>query len=120
METIKEINIDVKQIATLTGHSGCVYAMDKGISEHTVFTGGSDMFIALWNLETLQAEKFAASLPASVYAICYIPEKKLLLAGTTTGSIHILDLEKKEGADSSFKCNRFSFLIVRLIELNRC
>jgi WD40 repeat protein len=96
METIKKINIDIKHIATLTGHSGCVYAMDKGISENTVFTAGSDMFIALWNLETLQAEKFSASLPAAVYAICHIPEKKLLLAGTTTGSIHILDLEKKE------------------------
>jgi WD40 repeat protein len=96
METIKKINIDIKHIATLTGHSGCVYAMDKGISEHTVFTSGSDMFIALWNLETLETEKFSASLPAAVYAICHIPEKKLLLAGTTTGSIHILDLEKKE------------------------
>jgi len=96
MKTINEINIDVKHIATLTGHNGCVYAMDKGLSEHTVFTGGSDMFIALWNLDTLQAEKFAASLPAPVYAICHIPEKKLLLAGTTTGSIHILDLERKE------------------------
>jgi len=96
METIKEINIDVKHIGTLTGHSGCVYAMDKGISEHTVFTGGGDKVIALWNLETLQPEKFAASLPAPVYAICHIPEKKILLAGTTTGSIHIIDLEKKE------------------------
>lgn len=96
MEIIKKINIDIKHIATLTGHSGCVYAMDNGISENTVFTAGSDMFIALWNLETLQAEKFSASLPAAVYAICHIPEKKLLLAGTTTGSIHILDLEKKE------------------------
>jgi WD40 repeat protein len=96
METIKKINIDIKHIATLTGHSGCVYAMDKGISENTVFTAGSDMFIVLWNLETLQAEKFSASLPSAVYAICHIPEKKLLLAGTTTGSIHILDLEKKE------------------------
>ncbi|CAM3032751.1 WD40 repeat domain-containing protein [Flavobacterium frigoris] len=96
METIKKINIGIKHIATLTGHSGCVYAMDKGTSEHTVFTAGSDMFIALWNLETLQAEKFSASLPAAVYAICHIPEKKLLLAGTTTGSVHILDLEKKE------------------------
>jgi len=96
METINKINIDVKHIATLTGHSGCVYAMDKGISEHTVYTGGSDRFIALWNLETLQAEKFAASLPAPIYTICHIPEKNILLAGTTTGSIHILDLEKKE------------------------
>jgi WD40 repeat protein len=96
MQTTKEISIDVKHIATLTGHSGCVYAMDKGFSEHAVFTGGSDRFIALWNLETLQAEKFSATLPAPIYTICHIPEKNILLAGTTTGSIHVLDLEKKE------------------------
>jgi WD40 repeat protein len=96
METMKEPSIDVKHIATLTGHSGCVYAMDTGFSEHTIFTGGSDRYIALWNLETLQAEKFSAALPAAIYTICHIPEKNILLAGTTTGAIHILDLDKKE------------------------
>jgi WD40 repeat protein len=96
METMKEPSIDVKHIAILTGHSGCVYAMDKGFSEKTIFTGGSDRYIALWNIETLQAEKFSAALPAAIYAICHIPEKNILLAGTTTGAIHILDLDKKE------------------------
>ena len=90
------MGVEVKQIAALAGHNGCIYALEQGVSEHTVFTGGSDKFIALWNLKTLQAEKFAASLPSSVYAMCHIPERQLLLAGTTTGSILILDLEKKE------------------------
>ena len=90
------MGIDVINIAALEGHTGCIYAMDQGISTHTVFTGGGDKFIALWNLKTLQAEKFAASLPSPVYAICHIPEKQLLLAGTTKGSVLILDLDKKE------------------------
>ena len=90
------MGVEVKQIAALAGHNGCIYALEQGVSENTVFTGGSDKFIALWNLKTLQAEKFAASLPSSVYAMCHIPERQLLLAGTTTGSILILDLEKKE------------------------
>lgn len=90
------MNIDVKHIATLAGHSGCIYAMDKGISESTIFTGGSDLIIALWSLDTLKTEKFAASLPAAVYTICHIPEKNILLAGTTTGSVHIIDLEKNQ------------------------
>jgi WD40 repeat protein len=96
IEKTNKAAIDVTHIATLTGHSGCVYAMDKGFSEKTVFTAGSDRFIALWNLETLQAEKFSAALPAPVYTICHIPEKNILLAGTTTGSIHVIDLDKKE------------------------
>jgi WD40 repeat protein len=90
------MSIDVKHIATLAGHNGCIYAMDAGISESTIFTGGSDLIIALWSLDTLSTEKFAASLPAAVYTICHIPAKNILLAGTTTGSVHILDLEKNQ------------------------
>src|SRR3972149_1719105 len=90
------MKLNIKKITTLTGHSGSIYALDKGISEHTFFSGSTDKFIALWNLQTLSPEKFAASFPDAIYSICHIPEKKLLLAGTAAGSIHILDLEKKE------------------------
>ena len=96
MDETNKMAVEVAHIATLTGHSGCVYAMDRGFSEHTIFTGGSDRYIALWNLETLKAEKFSAALPSPIYTICHIPEKNILLAGTTTGSIHILDLNKKK------------------------
>ena len=71
---------------------GSVYALDNGPSENTIFSGSSDKFIALWNLKTLQAEKFAARFPAIIYTICHIPEKKKLLVGTSAGSIHIVDL----------------------------
>src|SRR5260221_3437529 len=90
------MELSIKKAATLTGHSGSVYALDRGVSEHTFFSGSADKFVALWNLKTFQAEKFAASFPAPVYSLCHIPEKKLLLAGTSAGSIHLLNLETKE------------------------
>jgi WD40 repeat protein len=90
------MSLRIKKIATLTGHSGSVYALDKGTSEYTFFSGSSDKFVALWNLKTFHAEKFAASFPSPVYSLCHIPEKKLLLVGTSAGGIHVLDLEKKE------------------------
>lgn len=94
------MNISVKKIGTLTGHSGAVYALSEGPSEKGansshIFSGSSDKFLALWNLETLQPEKFAAQFPSIVYAICFIPEKNILLVGTSAGSIHVLDLVKK-------------------------
>lgn len=90
------MQVEVNKIATLKGHSGPVYCIDKGTKASTFFTGSGDKYAALWNMETLQAEKFAAILPAAVYCICYIPEKNLLLAGTTEGKVHLLDLVKKE------------------------
>ena len=90
------MRLHIKKVATLTGHSGSVYALDSGPSEYTFFSGSSDKFVALWNLKTFEAEKFAAAFPYPVYSVCHIPEKKLVLVGTSAGSIHVLDLEKKE------------------------
>lgn len=89
------MKFEVKKIASLTGHSGSVYALEKAANTSQFFSGSSDKFVALWNLRTLQSEKFAAQFPAIVYAICHIPEKQILLVGTSAGSIHILDLAKK-------------------------
>lgn len=89
------MNISVKKIGTLTGHSGAVYALEQGVTSAYFYSGSSDKFLALWNLDTLQPEKFAAQFPSIVYAICHIPEKQILLVGTSAGSIHVLDLEKK-------------------------
>ena len=90
------MRIEVKKIATLTGHSDSIYALDKGIVEHLIFSGSGDKIIAQWNLKTFQDKKFVASYPSVLYSICHIPEKQLLLAGTSDGNVHILDLEKKE------------------------
>jgi WD40 repeat protein len=88
--------LQIKKIASLTGHNGSVYCLDKGINKNTFFSGSSDRFVTMWNLETLQNEKFAAKFPAIVYSICHIPEKQLLITGTSAGTIHILDLQKGE------------------------
>ena len=96
MYTAQDKNIAINVVAALKGHTGCIYALDRGLSGNTVFTGGSDLFIAQWNLETLQAEKFATAFTAHLYTICHIHEKELLLAGTTDGSVHIIDVVKKK------------------------
>lgn len=96
METVEEKGIGFKLIAALKGHTGCIYALDRGLSGHTVFTGGSDRFIAHWDLESFRAEKFATSFTAHLYSICHVYEKQLLLAGTTDGSVHIIDVAQNK------------------------
>lgn len=90
------MKLNISKAGNLTGHSGAVYALEQGSEEHLVFSGSSDKFVALWNLNTMEAEKFAAKFPAIVYALCYVKEKQLLLVGTSAGSVHVLDLIKKE------------------------
>lgn len=87
--------IDVRKVTAFTGHSSPVYALEAGVSDNLLFSGSGDKFLALWNLETLEAEKFAAKFPSTIYTICYVPERKIMFIGTSAGSIHVLDLERK-------------------------
>ena len=54
MKTVTEKVITFNVVAALRGHTGCIYALDRGLSGNTIFTGGSDQFIAQWNLETFE------------------------------------------------------------------
>jgi WD repeat-containing protein 61 len=86
------MQLKVEKKNAFTGHNGSVYTMDTADEQHLIFSGSSDRIVTRWNLDTLVNENFAAQFPAIVYAICYVPEKKLLLVGTSAGNIHILDL----------------------------
>ena len=90
------MRIEVKKITKLTGHIGAIYTLYKGTDAHLIFSGGGDKTIAQWNLETFEPRKLVARLPAVIYSICHIPEKQLLLAGTSIGNVHVLDLEKNQ------------------------
>ena len=88
--------IHVKKLANLSGHSGAVYAIEQSDEKNCFYSGSSDKIIAKWNRETRSPEKFAAQLPGIVYSLCYIKEKNALLAGTSEGKIHVIDLSNKK------------------------
>lgn len=89
--------ISVKKISELLGHSGAVYCLEQSETLNCFYSGSSDKIVAKWNLDTLSPEKFAAQLPGIIYSLCFIAEKNILLAGTSEGKIHVIDLaEKKE------------------------
>ncbi len=87
----------IKKLAELTGHSGAVYALEQGEESQYIYSGSGDKITAKWNLNTLHPEKFSAQLPGIIYALSFLPSKNILLAGTSEGKIHVIDLaEKKE------------------------
>jgi WD40 repeat protein len=88
--------ITVEKIHTFTGHSGSIYALAKGIRPFTLLSGSSDKFLAQWDLQTLTPDTFSAKFPSMVYSVCAVYECNLLLIGTSTGGIHVIDLVKKE------------------------
>ena len=90
------MELKVNKAATLTGHSGPVYSIVPGPAPHLIFTCSGDHVVAQWDLQQLAAAPFAAKFPAIVYSLCFVKEQNLLLAGTSEGAIHIIDLDQKK------------------------
>lgn len=90
------MNIQIQKLHSFTGHNGSVYALAEGFAPGILLSGSSDKFVAGWNLPEQISEKFAAQFPAPVYSLLSMKNRKLLLAGTGSGSIHILDIEAKQ------------------------
>jgi WD40 repeat protein len=88
--------IKVNKVHAFTGHSGAVYSLENSKEPALFYSGSSDKYLAQWNLEQLIPEKFAAQFPSIVYSICLVAEQNILLVGTSAGSIHVIDLLKKE------------------------
>jgi WD40 repeat protein len=88
---------EVKKKFEFTGHAGAVYCLESGLSANTFLSGSGDRFVAEWNLEKLEPEKFSVKLEQSIYSLHHQKESHRLLIGDAAGSLYVLNLhEKKE------------------------
>lgn len=74
-----------------SGHIGPVYTITTGVNAHEIISGSSDQRIGSWNLQTGEPADFSAHMPTHIIALCALPDKSVILAGTSGGTVHVLD-----------------------------
>ena len=77
-------------------HAAAVYGLCMGRGGNTFFSVSADKYAAEWDIETMQQAKTAIRLEDHGYAILFDESNHLLLVGTSSGSLHILDLKSKK------------------------
>jgi len=83
-----------KKIQEISGHAGAIYAC--ACHDGRIYTGSADNYVARWNPETGEQDKFAIQFEESVYSIAFLSENRLVV-GLANGHIHVFDLnERKE------------------------
>ncbi|MFM9984443.1 MAG: WD40 repeat domain-containing protein [Flavobacteriales bacterium] len=80
----------------LQQHSAAVYGLCVGRRGHTFFSVSADKYVAEWDLETMQQSKTAIRLEDHGYAVLFDETNNLLIVGTSSGSLHLLDLKSKK------------------------
>jgi len=88
--------VQVNKVHTFTGHSDCVYTLQQANESHSIFSGGGDGLVVLWNLKEKGDGTLIAQLPNSVYALHYLKERGLLVIGQNYSGIHLIDHEPKK------------------------
>jgi WD repeat-containing protein 61 len=85
------------KLATLTGHHDCVYALAGSPAESTIFSAGSDGFVVAWDVDRPEQDgQLVARVENSVYALCYLPERGLLLIGHNFQGLQVIALAEKK------------------------
>lgn len=89
------MKIEATKKFTFSGHKGPVYTITPGVNPHEILSGSSDQRLGSWNLQTGEAGDFSAAMPTHIIALISIPSSKIIVAGTSGGTVHFLDPEKK-------------------------
>ncbi len=87
---------NIKKLAEFTGHTQPIYTLEAAPEPGCFFSAGGDKTVVKWNILTPDEGIPVAQFRFTVYSLCCIHTKNILLAGTSEGGIHIIDLNKNE------------------------
>jgi len=87
----------VNKLYDFKGHRSAVYALERGSSPNFFFSAGGDGLVVEWDMNRPDQGELIANVPNPVYALHYLPERKVLAVGHNQNGIHFIDLiQRKE------------------------
>ncbi|MEZ4885990.1 MAG: WD40 repeat domain-containing protein [Chitinophagales bacterium] len=89
-------NLEIQNIATLTGHKGGVYALEQAAEDHCFYSADGAGWVAKWNLKNTDTAHLIAKVPSNIFALCLVKDQDLLAVGSLQGILYFIDLQKNE------------------------
>lgn len=88
--------IQVRKVTEFIGHQHPIYTLIAAPSPGRFFSAGGDKTIVEWDITNPTTGIPIAQFKFTIYSLCLLPENNTLLAGTSEGGIHIIDLLTKK------------------------
>ncbi len=86
-------NIEVKKLTEFTGHQNPIYSLIAAPEPGRFFSAGGDKIVVEWNIEDPSTGIPIAKTLFTIYSMCICGN--YLLAGTSEGAVHVIDLATK-------------------------
>ena len=81
--------------ATFQGHKAAVYALCAGATPETFLTAGGDGIVVQWHVDRPDQGEAIVNVGEAVFSLHLFSEQDLLLIGTGTGRLLVIDLRTK-------------------------
>jgi WD40 repeat protein len=92
--------VQINRLHSFTGHRDAIYTLHPAEVDTHFFSGAGDGMVVRWDLQHPDAGELIAKLPNSVYALLYMPDTDVLVAGHNYEGIHLLDWKNKKELSS--------------------
>jgi len=95
----ENISISIERaikVAQFNGGSGPIYTLEHAKEPHLFYSGSGENLVVKWNLNNPQDSNAIVRLTDKAYALKLIYDKNILLIGSYSGNIHVIDLEKNK------------------------
>ena len=90
------MNINVQKLFSLDGHQDCVYALESGRNESIFYSAGGDGMVVEWDMKSPENGSLLVKMKNSVYAIHFLAEENMLVAGQNFEGLHLIDLKGRK------------------------
>ena len=88
--------ISIQRKAQLTGHKAAIFSLALGKNKQSLLSGAGEGWVVEWDLENPELGKVIAQVEGNIFALHYIPQAQLVIAGTMNGGVHWVDLQAPE------------------------
>lgn len=89
--------VNVNKIATLTAHSGAIYALLPHAAQKNIFySAGGDGRLIQWNLNDINTAVLLSKVPTNIFSMNSLANENQILLGQMQGGIHVLDIAQKK------------------------
>ncbi|MGB4399053.1 MAG: WD40 repeat domain-containing protein [Daejeonella sp.] len=88
--------IDIKLLATLSGHQNPIFTAENSQKAGILFTAGNDRGVVEWSLKSMSFIKVMFPVRSSVYSLHCPAGAPLLIAGERNGQVDVFDFREQK------------------------
>lgn len=95
------IKIQVKKLATMTGHADSLYALAPAAAPDCFYSAGNDGLVVLWDKNKPEQGQLIARVSGTVYALCPLLKEQALVVGQNNQGVYRIQTDTRRVSASA-------------------